>query len=86
MDLLASFCRLVSAAAMGKAIEIWVACCCIADTPNVCVSRASRIWSFRCHGCALMGVVGEGAQGVLVANERGGGEVSLVVVTIGSRG
>ena len=33
-----------------------------------------------------MGVVGEGVQGVLVTNERGGGKVSMVVVTTGSQG
>jgi hypothetical protein len=33
-----------------------------------------------------MGVIGEGVQGVLVVNKRGGETVSMVVVTIGSWG
>ena len=60
---------------MGGAEAIWGSqqqlICCIADICNVQVLRAGRIWPFRRHGCALMGVVGEGVQGVLVTNERG---------------
>ncbi len=46
--------------------------CCIANICNVRILRAGQIWPFCHHRCALMGVVGEVVQGVLVVNKRGG--------------
>ena len=75
---------------MGGAEAIWggrqQSICCIANIRNVHVLRAGRICPFHHHRCVLMGVVGEGVQGVLVANKKGGEKVSMVVVRIGSQG
>ena len=60
--------------------------CCIADIRKVRVLRAGQIWLF-CRRCdTLMGVIGEGVKGYWSQTRGGGEKVSMVVVTIGSRG
>ena len=61
---------------MGGTEAIWggpqQSICCITNVCNMHVLRAGQIWPFCCRRDALTGVIGEGVQGVLVANERGG--------------
>ena len=80
MDLLAMSCCSISAAAVGKAIKIWVArrqfgrvndgqFAASMDTAG----SGGLIWWFCCHCDACMGVVGDGLQGFW-SGARGGGE------------
>ena len=50
------------------------------------IRRGGQVWRSRHHYCALMGVVGEGAQGFLSGARGGGEKVSITLESIGMMG
>ena len=91
MDLLTSSASSVTAAAAGKAVETWAARRPFGGVDNGrfaasmgTVGRGGRIRRSHRHCGALMGVVGEGAQGFWLGARGGGEKVSITLVTIGS--
>ena len=97
MDLLALFCCSVSAAAVSKAIEIWAAQRGFGGIDN---SRFAALQIFAMCAFCVLAKFGHSAAALTLSSvlsvrgptrfwlqTRGGGEkVSMVVVTIGSRG
>jgi len=93
MDLLTSSGSSVTAAAAGKAVGTWAARRPFGGVDNGrfaasmgTVGRGGRIRRSHRHCCALMGVVGEGAQGFWSGARGGGEKVSTMLVSIGTMG